>query len=119
MQPQDTPSASGTPTPGPRRGRILGLIAVFIAFNAYSWKVTLQDGYWGFLDVPAQGGWGLQVFLDLCIALCFVAAHMRHIAKVSGVNAWPYIASIPFLGSIGPLAFYIHAELRRGRAGSA
>ena len=111
-QVRNTPAATGS---APRKGRLLGLAAIFIAFNVFSWKVTMEHGYWGFLDVPGGGNWGLQVFLDLCIALFFVAAHMRHISKVSGVNAWPYIASIPFLGSIGPLAFYIHAELRRGK----
>ena len=105
------------PKTGPNRdfrpGYFAFLVVVFIAFNAFSWKVVMSHGYWGFLDVPAAGNWNLQVFLDLVIALTLLSRHMVATGKQMGVNPYPYILSLPFLGSIGPLAFYMWTEWKR------
>ncbi len=100
--------------PRPLHLAVLGL--VLVAFTAFSTVVSLEHGYWGFLDVPAAGGWGLQVFGDLIIALLLLSRHMAGAAKEAGVPVWPYLLSLPFLGSIGALVFYLHVELKRGRS---
>lgn len=100
-------------TGGIRMGRMATLCGLLVAFTSYSIIVSWQHGYWGFIDVARAGGWGTQVFLDLCIACALVSAYMLRQGRKSGLNAWPYVLSLPFLGSIGALACLIHVEWRR------
>ena len=97
--------------------RMMVLIVVLAVFSIFSTWVVVTEGYWGFLTLAASDRWGLQVFLDLCIAMCLLMGHMIRRGQNVGLSAWPYIVALPFLGSISALAFYIHVEvvLRRQR----
>lgn len=95
--------------------RLAALIVVFVSFTAFSLVVTFEEGYWGFLANARDHAWGLQVLLDLSIAINLLAVHMYFRARRTGAPFWPYLLSLPWLGSIGALAFYIHAEIAEGR----
>mgnify|MGYP003377775985 CR=1 FL=1 len=93
-------------------------IVVLVPFTVWSTWVAVNHGYFGFVDVARREPWGLQIFLDLCIALFLFSSWMKKDAKTHGIPAWPYLLSIPFLGSIGALAYLVHRAIKIGNAKS-
>jgi hypothetical protein len=49
--------------------RLFSVLTVFAAFTIYTSIVVMNHGYTGFIELALTGGWGAQVFIDLCIAL--------------------------------------------------
>lgn len=84
----------------------LPLALLLAAFFAYSVWVIAAQGYFGFLTLAWREPWGMQMFLDLCIALGFVTAQLVPDARRRGMNPWPLVAGTIALGSIAPL-FYL------------
>lgn len=110
-----TADADASPRSGWSRSRILAL-ALFVPFTVYSSWVTVDQGYTGFLDVLLAGGWGTQVFLDLCIALLLVSSWIVRDARARRTPAWPWLLATVGLGSIAPLLYLV---VRPGRAPAA
>lgn len=96
--------------------RFVVALVAFLAFTLYSAEVTLTHGYLAFLDVPLRGGWALQITLDLVVAASVAALWLVPDAKRHGLPAWPFLAMLPFLGSIGLLAYLATREGMRLRA---
>jgi len=88
--------------------RLFSVIAVFAAFSIYTAIVVLNHGYTGFLELALTGGWGAQVFIDLCIALILFTIWMVPDAREHGIPAWPYFLAILTTGSVGALAYLVH-----------
>jgi len=92
----------------------LSILAVtFVAFTAYSLIVVAGQGYFGFLSLAWADPWGMQLFIDLCIALFLFTCWMIPDARSRGIPSWPYLLGILSLGSIGALAYLVHRELRK------
>ncbi len=98
--------------------RLVLALVLFVAFTAYSVEVAIVHGPLGFLSVHEQGGWNLQVFLDLVLAILGFNVLAAPDAKRLGIPHWPYFVAMLALGSIGMLAYFVHRELRVLRAGS-
>ncbi len=92
--------------------RWLTIVAAILlaGFGAFSIWVVATRGYTGFLDLAGRERWGLQMLLDLVIALSFAFSWVRRDARVRGIAAWPYAIATVLLGSIGILAYCV----RRG-----
>ncbi|MEM7436081.1 MAG: hypothetical protein AAF436_13070 [Myxococcota bacterium] len=88
------------------------LIAVFIAFTGYTAAVVVDYGLTGFVDVAMAGGWALQIFIDLCVALTAFMVWMFGDAKERGIAAWPYAIGILCTGSVAALAYLVHRSFR-------
>ena len=88
--------------------RLFSVIAVFAAFSTYTAIVVMNHGYTGFLELALTGGWGAQVFIDLCIALILFTIWMVPDARERGIPAWPYFLAILTTGSVGALAYLVH-----------
>jgi hypothetical protein len=56
--------------------KLLLPLAVLVPFTAYSTLQVVEHGYLAFLDL-AQHPWGVQVLLDLVIAVSLFAMWMR------------------------------------------
>lgn len=98
------------------RASLTAPLVVFLGFTAYSLTVVAEHGFFAFLDVPLQGGWGLQISADLVIALWMFWIFAIPDARARGINVWPYLLLTPLFGSIAPLAYFVHRGLRgRGR----
>ncbi len=80
---------------------------VLLPFTVFSVEVILHEGYSGFLTLAAREPWGMQMLLDLTIALFLVGAWIRRDARARGVNAVPYLVALPLLGSIAALAYLV------------
>jgi hypothetical protein len=76
----------------------------FMAFNAY---VLARYGYVGFLRELVSSLVGIQVLVDLTIALVLIAVWMWNDAKRRGITAVPYLVVGVFLGSVGPLLYLL------------
>lgn len=94
--------------------RLVSVIAAFVAFSIYSALIVFEHGYTGFIELALTGGWALQVFIDLCIALVLYTIWMFGDAKEGGLPFWPYVIIILTLGSIGALAYPVHRTMREG-----
>jgi hypothetical protein len=92
--------------------RTLLLALVLAAFTAYTGYAVAVHGYVGFFEALMSSAAGIQVLLDLVIALTLVLVWMAGDAQQRGLPFWRYAAVCVFLGSIGPLAYLIHRELR-------
>lgn len=90
-----------------------------LAFTAFSATVVAEHGLLGFVELTANGGWALQMFLDIVIALVLFMIWMVPDARERGLP-WPvYVVATLALGSIGALAYLVHravAEPRSGRS---
>lgn len=91
--------------------RLAALLVVLAAFGAYSVHVVLAHGYFGFLAVAAREPWGMQMLLDLTIAVTLFTCWMIPDARRRGIAWWPYLAACVALGSIGALAYLVRRAL--------
>lgn len=92
--------------------RNLLLALVLVPFTAYSSVVIVQNGYFGFLTLAAREPWAMQLLLDLTISLFLLGSFIRRDAREHGISATPYLVAMPFVGSIGALAYFVHRALK-------
>jgi hypothetical protein len=95
--------------------KLLLPLAVLVPFTVYSTVQVAQHGYLAFLDL-AQRPWGIQVLLDLVIAVSLFAIWMRRDARERGLPFLPYFVACLFLGSVGALGYLVHRALRERSA---
>jgi hypothetical protein len=102
----------------PIKLRLFSLIAVFAAFSIYTAIVVVNHGYTGFIELALTGGWGAQVFIDLCIALTLFLVWLVPDAREHGISAWPYAVAILTTGSVGALAYLVHRTAKDAKIGA-
>jgi hypothetical protein len=83
------------------------VFVVLFPFLAFSVWVALVDGPVGFLALAGREPWGLQMLLDLALALSFVTGWMVVDARRKAIKVWPFVAMTIALGSIGPLSYLL------------
>jgi hypothetical protein len=83
------------------------LIATLLAFGALSAVALVHHGYFGIFALHFQTWGGMQVLIDLVIALTLVLVWMWHDARATGRNVWPWIVATLALGSFGPLLYLL------------
>ncbi|NNE16997.1 MAG: DUF2834 domain-containing protein [Myxococcales bacterium] len=98
--------------------RLFSLIAVFAAFSIYTAIVVANHGYTGFIDLALTGGWGAQVFIDLCVALTLFMVWLVPDARERGIPVWPYIIGILTTGSVAALAYLLHRTAKDAKGGA-
>ena len=62
--------------------------------------MIVRQGYFGFLTLALREPWGMQILLDLAIAMALVGSWLHRDARARGIPALPYLMALPFLGSI-------------------
>jgi hypothetical protein len=80
------------------------LLADFVALTAYA---LYHHGYLGLFMYQLANAAGVQVLVDLVVALSIVMVWMWHDARQHGVNPLPYVLLTLGLGSIGPLVYLV------------
>lgn len=83
------------------------LTVTLVLFGALSAVALWQHGYLGLFAQQFQSSAGVQVLVDLGIALVLVMAWMWHDARATGRNVWPWIVATLALGSFGPLVYLL------------
>jgi drug/metabolite transporter (DMT)-like permease len=79
---------------------------VLILFAAYTAWAVGQTGLVGFFEAHANPA-GMQVLIDLCIALVLVLSWMVKDARRNGRRFWPWLLLTLALGSMGPLSYLL------------
>lgn len=92
--------------------RNLLLALVLVPFTAYSMVVIAQHGYFGFVTLAAREPWAMQLLIDLSISLFLLGGFIRRDAREQGIASMPYLVALPFVGSIGALAYFVHRSLK-------
>ena len=80
---------------------ILGV--VLVGFLGLSGMALVEHGYWGIIEPLLVSYGGLQVFVDLVIALGLFLVWMWKHATAAGRNPWPWLVFTLMTGSIAPL----------------
>ncbi|MBY0399311.1 DUF2834 domain-containing protein [Myxococcota bacterium] len=93
--------------------RNLLVLLVLVAFSGYTALVVAETGYVGFFRNLFSNPVGIQVFIDLSIALGLILGWMRCDARRNELPFLPYLAATLLLGSIGTLAYLLHRGLGR------
>ncbi|MCE8554474.1 hypothetical protein KBY29_09165 [Ruegeria pomeroyi] len=90
---------------------------VSAAFLVYSLWTVASEGPLGFWDNHVQNLWGLQVWLDLLIAVGIGFALLAREARALGMNPAPWLVLTLCTGCIGLCAFAARVlYLREGQA---
>jgi len=92
------------------------LLDVLVLFLAYTLYVIATVGYVGFFQQALASPVGIQLFVDLVLALSLALVWMRGDAQESGVPFAPWAIVTLVLGSVGLLGYLLHRELRERRA---
>jgi hypothetical protein len=90
---------------------------LLLVFSAWSVWICIDNGYWGFLSVLKAGGWQSQVFVDLMLGLTLTLGFVKGDSYKHDIPFWPYLVATPFLGSISPMAYMVHRQIKRLRQG--
>ena len=83
------------------------LIVILFAFMALTVLALIQHGVAGIFDHQFGNLAGMQVFIDLVIALVLFLVWMWRDARIAGRNPWPWTLLTLVTGSIGPLIYLI------------
>lgn len=86
-------------------------LIAFVVFTAYTVTVVLEHGLLGFIPVHMVGGWALQVFIDLVLALTGFLALAVPDARRRGIDIRPFVVATMLLGSVGMLAYFVRRQL--------
>lgn len=86
------------------------LLLILLSFTAVTAHVMIAEGPLGFIAAH-ESAWGLQVFLDLVIALTLFLAWMVPDARRHGLPAWLFVTATLLLGSIGALGYLVVRSL--------
>ena len=95
---------------------------VLVPFALFSTYVVATMGLTNLFEVSAREPWGMQMFLDIYIAISLFCVWMVKDARERGIPAWPYVIASLSAGSVGALAYLVHRELKgsaRARAAIA
>jgi len=92
------------------------LALVLAGFSVLTFEAIATYGYIGYFQALFSNLASIHVSADVLIALTLVFVWMSIDAKERGLPFWRYAALGFFLGSVGPLAYLIHRELRGLRA---
>jgi hypothetical protein len=113
---QHPPAPQGVSTMKPSTFAALVVLVLFAGYTAYP---VITQGYFGFVAVHTAGPWGVQVVLDLFIALTLFLCWMVPDARERGLPAWPFVVLTILTGSIGALAYLVVRGLREPRSALA
>ena len=78
-----------------------------LLFGALTVMAMQEVGYIGIFMSPLQSLAGMQIFIDLVIALSLVMVWLWRDAQATGRNAWPWLLATLMLGSFGPLLYLL------------
>lgn len=86
--------------------RLLAIL-ILIPFTVLSAYALWDVGYIGIWDYQRHSSAGLQVIVDLVIAMVLILVWLVPDARKAGKNPWPWVVLTVVTGSFGPLIYLI------------
>lgn len=86
------------------------VLAILLAFGAYSMWVMWHFGYIGIFQAGFANAAALQILLDLVITCTLISVWMIADARAKGLKAWPFVGITLAAGSFGPLLYLLYRE---------
>ena len=86
------------------------LLVVTILFAIITVLAVLQNGILAIFEYQFKNYGGVQVWVDLFIALSLFLVWMWFDAKEKNRNPWPWILITLFAGSFGPLLYLLFSK---------
>ena len=86
---------------------VILLVVLLTALSILTVLAVLEHGYWGIIAYEFASLAGMQVLLDLVIALTLVMAWMWSDAKRNQRKFWPWALLTLTAGSFGPLCYLL------------
>ncbi|MEO1733689.1 MAG: hypothetical protein AAFR45_08700 [Pseudomonadota bacterium] len=86
-------------TPPPRLWTLPAIVCA--AFTLWTGAAVLAEGLFGFWDNHVQSLWGIQVWVDLLIAIAIGWSFLAPRARQVGMSPWPWLAFTGCTGCIG------------------
>jgi hypothetical protein len=90
-------------------------VLAFLAFTIFSIEVVVADGILGFVPFVSNENWGMQMMLDIVLAVAGFLVLAGPEAKRLDIPFAPYVVASLALGSVGVLAFFVHRGIVLGR----
>ena len=78
-----------------------------ILFSLITLFAVMEYGVVGIIQYQLANWAGVQVLVDLIIALAFFLVWMWQDAKKRGISPWPWLILTLLIGSFGPLIYFI------------
>jgi hypothetical protein len=112
---------SGNPFPKEdRMNRTVLVLALVLAdFVGLTAWALYHHGYVGLLEAALATPAGVQVGVDLVLALSLVSLWMWRDSRERGISFLPFALLTATLGSIGPLCYLLRRELGEARHAAA
>ena len=88
------------------------LLAVLLPFAAFSAWVVVEYSYLEIFTDHFIKPTGMQVIIDLVIAISLALFWMIADARKRNITVWPFVLISGTLGSIGPLAYLVWRETK-------
>lgn len=88
------------------------LLAVLLPFTAFSAWVVMEYSYLEIFTDHFVKPTGMQVIIDLVIAVGLAMLWMIADARKRGITVWPFLLVSLTLGSIGPLSYLVWRETK-------
>jgi len=85
-------------------------LAMLVPFTVLSAYAVYDVGFVGVLEHQFSSSGGVQVWVDLAIALIFLMTWMVPHAKRTGRNPWPYVVATLIAGCFGPMSYIALAK---------
>ncbi len=85
-------------------------IVLLVPFTALTGYALYDIGFMGVFEHQFSNSGGLQVWIDLAIAVTLILFWLVPNAKRTGRNPWPYVIITMIAGSFGPLLYFALAK---------
>ena len=94
-------------------GGLLLPVVLTIVLGVVTIIAILDVGYFGIFAAALADWGGVQLFVDLAVALALVLTWMIRDARERGIALWPFVVLTLSAGSFGPLAYLIVRAMKR------
>jgi hypothetical protein len=93
----------------------IGIALVLVDFTALTLYAMFTESPTAIIDAVTHNWWSVQIAIDLVIAATIGGVWLYRDAKARGLNPMPWLAMLPFIGSLALLGYLVRRNLAPAR----